>query len=51
VTVLLKTMTEKSDFVVRDMFDMGLDYARTLNDWHRNFNQNIELITLLFLLL
>ncbi|HIF9538662.1 class I SAM-dependent methyltransferase [Photobacterium damselae] len=46
VTVLLKTMTEKSDFIVRDMFDMGLDYARTLNDWHRNFNQNIELITL-----
>ncbi|MGF1872250.1 class I SAM-dependent methyltransferase [Photobacterium indicum] len=40
VTVLVNEMTKQSDFVVRDIKDIGLDYARTLSDWHKAFDQN-----------
>ncbi|OAN11550.1 cyclopropane-fatty-acyl-phospholipid synthase [Photobacterium jeanii] len=42
VTVLLDQMTRHTDFVVRDLKDIGLDYARTLSDWHLAFNQQAE---------
>ncbi|MEZ8095423.1 SAM-dependent methyltransferase [Photobacterium swingsii] len=39
VTVLAEQMTKHSDFVIRDLKDIGLDYAQTLSDWHQAFNQ------------
>lgn len=39
VTSLTQVSTKHSDLVVRDLFDIGLDYAKTLNEWHRRFNQ------------
>lgn len=39
VTSLTQAATQYSDLVVRDLFDIGLDYAKTLNEWHRRFNQ------------
>ncbi|EIJ0973264.1 class I SAM-dependent methyltransferase [Vibrio parahaemolyticus] len=38
VTSLTLATTKHSDLVVRDLFDIGLDYAKTLNEWHRRFN-------------
>ncbi|MDD1779642.1 cyclopropane-fatty-acyl-phospholipid synthase family protein [Enterovibrio sp. ZSDZ35] len=37
VNVLLEQFTRQSDFVVRDMKDIGMDYAKTLQDWHVRF--------------
>jgi cyclopropane-fatty-acyl-phospholipid synthase len=46
VSHLLQLTTEHSDFVLRDLYDMGIDYARTLKDWHSRFNaQNEQLRT------
>ena len=42
VTVLSQHLTQHSDFVIRDLKDMGMDYAKTLADWHDGFNGNIE---------
>ncbi|MGP8304648.1 class I SAM-dependent methyltransferase [Vibrio sp. YIC-376] len=39
VTSLTQAATKYSDLVVRDLFDIGLDYAKTLNEWHYRFNQ------------
>ncbi|TMX66810.1 SAM-dependent methyltransferase [Vibrio rotiferianus] len=39
VTSLTQATTKYSDLVTRDLFDIGLDYAKTLNVWHRRFNQ------------
>ncbi|EDM59193.1 cyclopropane-fatty-acyl-phospholipid synthase [Vibrio parahaemolyticus AQ3810] len=39
VTSLTQATTKHSDLVVRDLFDIGLDYAKTLNEWHRRFNR------------
>ncbi|GAB7227223.1 cyclopropane-fatty-acyl-phospholipid synthase family protein [Vibrio rotiferianus] len=39
VTSLTQAMTKYSDLVTRDLFDIGLDYAKTLNEWHHRFNQ------------
>nr|WP_086937437.1 cyclopropane-fatty-acyl-phospholipid synthase family protein [Thaumasiovibrio occultus] len=44
ITKLSDTFTRCSDFVVRDIYDMGLDYARTLADWHEAFMQNRKMI-------
>jgi cyclopropane-fatty-acyl-phospholipid synthase len=38
VSHLLHLTTTHSDFVVRDLYDMGIDYAYTLADWHQRFN-------------
>ncbi|ELI6427616.1 class I SAM-dependent methyltransferase [Vibrio harveyi] len=40
VTSLTQATTKHSDLVTRDLFDIGLDYAKTLNEWHRRFNQS-----------
>lgn len=42
VTVLAQQMTANSDFVIRELKDIGMDYARTLADWHGHFNANLE---------
>ncbi|QUJ70417.1 class I SAM-dependent methyltransferase (plasmid) [Photobacterium sp. GJ3] len=42
VTHLAQSLTKHSDFVLRDLKDIGLDYARTLSDWHRAFNASTE---------
>lgn len=39
VTSLTQATTKHSDLVTRDLFDIGLDYAKTLNEWHFRFNQ------------
>ncbi|GAA4898496.1 cyclopropane-fatty-acyl-phospholipid synthase family protein [Ferrimonas pelagia] len=42
LTRLNRTLTQHSDFVVRDLRDMGMDYAQTLRDWHQGFNHSVE---------
>lgn len=45
ITAMNDLMTRHTDFVVRNLFDMGPDYARTLAHWRQRFNhawQEIE---------
>ena len=45
ITAMNELMTRHTDFVVRDLFDMGPDYARTLAHWRQRFThawQDIE---------
>ncbi|CAM4455548.1 SAM-dependent methyltransferase [Vibrio agarivorans] len=44
VSKLAETATRRSDFVIRDVFDIGLDYAKTLNEWHERFNHQEQAI-------
>lgn len=37
VTAMSQLMTRHTDFVVRNLFDMGPDYARTLAHWRQRF--------------
>ncbi|MGY5956407.1 cyclopropane-fatty-acyl-phospholipid synthase family protein [Kosakonia sp. BK9b] len=37
ITVMNTLMTRHTDFVVRNLFDMGPDYARTLAHWRQRF--------------
>lgn len=37
ITVMSNLMTRHTDFVVRNLFDMGPDYARTLAHWRQRF--------------
>ncbi len=41
VTALAQAMTQHSQFVIEDMKSMGLDYAKTLWEWHQRFDENI----------
>lgn len=47
ITVLTQMATKHSDFVTRDIYDLGLDYAKTLNDWRLRFEQALEQVSLL----
>lgn len=38
ITCLSSATTKHSDLVIRDLFDIGLDYAKTLKDWQIRFN-------------
>ncbi|MFT2092695.1 class I SAM-dependent methyltransferase [Paraglaciecola sp. 2405UD69-4] len=40
VQVISKQLAEQSDMVIDHVEDIGLHYARTLNHWYKNFNQN-----------
>ncbi|MGM3172581.1 SAM-dependent methyltransferase [Dickeya lacustris] len=40
VTALNETMTRHSRLVMRDLHDMGMDYARTLHEWRKRFVQH-----------
>ncbi|EPX4142395.1 class I SAM-dependent methyltransferase [Vibrio vulnificus] len=42
VTSLAQATTQYSDLVIRDLFDIGMDYAKTLQEWHRRFNHAEE---------
>ena len=44
ITTLASQMTAYSDFVIRDIKDIGLDYAHTLSDWHQRFNASTKLL-------
>ncbi len=37
ITVMSDTLTRHTDFVLRNLFDMGPDYARTLAHWRQRF--------------
>lgn len=37
VTAMSQIMTRHTDFVIRNLFDMGPDYARTLVHWRKRF--------------
>jgi len=41
---MLNLIADKTDMVVRGLYDFGLDYARTLQDWQARFNRNYESI-------
>lgn len=38
ITAMNSLMTQHTDFVVRNLFDMGPDYARTLMHWRQRFD-------------
>lgn len=38
VTALTQAATKRSDLILRDLFDIGGDYAKTLNHWYSRFN-------------
>ncbi|WP_087025010.1 SAM-dependent methyltransferase [Thaumasiovibrio subtropicus] len=42
ITKLSETLTQRSDLVIRDVKDIGIDYARTLSDWHQAFSSNVD---------
>lgn len=47
VTVLTQMATQHSDFITRDVLDLGLDYARTLKEWRLRFEQSLNQVSLL----
>lgn len=42
ITALTSHATQNTDLVVRDLFDIGGDYARTLVDWRQRFELSLE---------
>lgn len=40
VQVISKQFAQQSDMVIDHVEDIGLHYARTLNQWYKNFNDN-----------
>ncbi|WP_394144645.1 class I SAM-dependent methyltransferase [Vibrio atypicus] len=38
ITALTHAATNQSDLVLRDLHDIGVDYAQTLNAWYQKFN-------------
>lgn len=41
LTQLHQLCTQHTDFIARNCRDIGLDYARTLNDWQSNFKHKL----------
>ncbi len=44
MSLMSDIIARQTELVVRDVHDIGLDYARTLADWKRNFLENIDAI-------
>ncbi|WP_240207021.1 cyclopropane-fatty-acyl-phospholipid synthase family protein [Vibrio sp. CyArs1] len=42
ITALTTNSTRHTDLIVRDLFDIGLDYANTLVDWRLRFEASLE---------
>ena len=42
VSVICELMSRKTDLVMRDLLDIGLDYADTLARWRESFLENLE---------
>lgn len=45
ITAITQAVTHNSDLVVRDLFDIGEDYGKTLRHWHERFNHKLETVT------
>ncbi len=41
VTAIMKSVSDRTDLLLVDLQDIGLDYARTLAEWHRRFRANL----------
>ncbi|QTG93064.1 class I SAM-dependent methyltransferase [Vibrio fluvialis] len=44
ITVLTQVATRHTDFIVRDVFDIGMDYAKTLADWRLRFEAALNTV-------
>jgi len=44
LNLVSKLVADSTDLVVRDILDIGLDYAQTLAHWHENFKDNREFL-------
>ncbi|MCL6331079.1 class I SAM-dependent methyltransferase [Pectobacterium carotovorum subsp. carotovorum] len=44
ITAMTTTMTRYTDFITRDLFDIGQDYARTLSEWRQRFYQQWHML-------
>ncbi|MGR6772110.1 class I SAM-dependent methyltransferase [Pectobacterium brasiliense] len=44
ITAMTTTMTRHTDFITRDLFDIGQDYARTLSEWRQRFYQQWHML-------
>ncbi|MBF9000803.1 SAM-dependent methyltransferase [Vibrio nitrifigilis] len=44
ITALTCCATHHTDFVVRDLYDFGLDYGKTLHAWRERFEQQLDTI-------
>ena len=42
--IMNKTLKEHTDMMIRDLHDIGLDYARTLKDWHIAFQNSRDVL-------
>lgn len=42
VTAVLNAATSKSSFVIQHLENFGRNYARTLREWRKNFESNID---------
>ncbi|MFM2589554.1 class I SAM-dependent methyltransferase [Vibrio sp. TBV020] len=42
ITALTQATTQHSDLILRDLFDIGEDYATTLRHWYLRFNSKLE---------
>lgn len=42
VTALSQIMTKHTDFRLAQLNDIGLDYAQTLQHWHKHFNDKLD---------
>ncbi|WP_406733942.1 cyclopropane-fatty-acyl-phospholipid synthase family protein [Vibrio scophthalmi] len=45
ITALTGAATQNSDLVMRDLFDIGEDYGKTLRHWYDRFNRNLDTVT------
>lgn len=44
LALMTRIMSQDTELVVRDVLDIGLDYARTLSDWRYNFSARRDTI-------
>lgn len=44
MTMMSSMMASKTELIIRDVYDMGLDYAQTLAAWKTNFLENISTV-------
>lgn len=42
--VINEHLKKYTDLMIRDLHDIGLDYARTIRDWHRNLIESKEVL-------
>jgi cyclopropane-fatty-acyl-phospholipid synthase len=45
VNSISQSVTSSTDLRIVNLFDMGQHYAKTLLDWHKNFNEAFEALT------